>query len=1122
MSVDAGSAVAYLELDYSKYSNGLVKAGELLSLFSNNTLESGLRVQALGGAITGVGQMLNKGLTVPLVGVGAGALTVAANFEEGMSKVQALSGSTASEMELLGEKAKEAGSKTQYSASECADAFSYMSLAGWKANEMIDGLDGVLSLAASSGMQLAQASDIVTDTLSMFNMQVSESNYLADVFAYAQANSNTTVEQLSGALLNCGANANAMGYDIEQTSAMLMVMADQGLKGERAGTALSAVFRDMKNAVKDGNIELNGHKIAVADAEGKYRDMTDILSDVVNATEGLTDVERDMALSTIFGADSVKGMNLMLNAGTDAIKSYDSQLRNAEGSASKMADTMQNNLKGKITQLKSALEGAGIAIGENLIPALTTGVNKITDMVSAFNKLDPATQKTIVSVGATVAAIGPLMMVGGKLVTGIGKTISLVSSVTSLAGSGLVASLGAVAGPLAAVGAGFYTWHEATDAANQSIAVSREEMSFMERMMADLTGMTTYSKDELIEMGLVYKDFNENISTDFQNCVKDMTLDVHDFGLTLAEINVDKVITDEEANNLTTRVNGALESCISAIDTKSSELQDGFSKAFSVDSVIDENETALLEYWNSRGTKEKEEAQKLQSEINNIINTARVEGRELRPEEISAIQNYYAQIKQIELECQASNQYEIEYATQEFQNRVSTMDAESAQQLLGQRFEQYQEQQLATKTNYDTLIAMAQENYEILSEEDKIRVDDTIARLEAAKAEELRVNQEKYDANVDYAIQNNEELANIFNRYNGEKIDRIDLANYQEYEQMRNHYEGIAEITESGYKRVHDTATGTWKDVYVSIDATTGQLKGVYDLNTQNVAAMTKSDESALRDEVAAWNETKAGVLSNCLIMGDAYIDTEGTITDSNNKVIGSLEKVVDANGNLVDAILDTNKTPLDIGDNTEEVIKNLRNTQQEIKNTDGKKAKIIVTDDGTVATVQNKINNIKGTTVTVSAVMQGRVGQHTRGGTWTYATGTENAMPGIASVAEYGAELIVGAGGRMTLATDRQFVNMEGGETVYNARQTQEILSSMDNRNSEQKISKSDVIEAAKLIVSSIKGLDSNIENAIKETGNTTIVGDLGSPIDIDRIPMRELTEEISNYIALNCRGYR
>lgn len=1106
MSINAGSAVAYLELDYSKYSTGLMTARQQLSTFTDNTQEAGTRIQALGGAITGVGATLTTGLTVPLVGVGAGALTVAANFEEGMSKVQALSGSTASEMELLGEKAKEAGSKTQYSASECADAFSYMSLAGWKANEMIDGLDGVLSLAASSGMQLAQASDIVTDTLSMFNMQVSESNYLADVFAYAQANSNTTVEQLSGALLNCGANANAMGYDIEQTSAMLMVMADQGLKGERAGTALSAVFRDMKNAVKDGNIELNGHKIAVADAEGKYRDMTDILSDVVNATEGLTDVERDMALSTIFGADSVKGMNLMLNAGTDAIKSYDSQLRNAEGSASKMADTMQNNLKGKITQLKSALEGAGIAIGENLIPALTTGVNKITDMVSAFNKLDPATQKTIVSVGATVAAIGPLMMIGGKLVTGIGKTISLVSTVTSLAGGGLVASLGAVALPLATVGAGFYAWHEATDAANQSIAVSREEMSFMERMMADLTGMTTYSKDELIEMGLVYKDFNENISTDFQNSVKDMTLDVHDFGLTLAEINVDKVITDEEVNNLTTRVNGALESCISAIDTKSSELQDGFSKAFSVDSVIDENETALLEYWNSRGTKEKEEAQKLQNEINNIINTARAEGRELRPEEISAIQNYYAQIKQIELECQASNQYEIEYATQEFQNRISTMDAESAQQLLSQRFEQYQEQQLATKTNYDTLIAMAQENYEILSEEDKIRVDDTIARLEAAKAEELRVNQEKYDANVDYAIQNNEELANIFNRYNGEKIDRIDLANYQEYEQMRNHYEGIAEVTESGYKRVYDTATGTWKDVYVSIDATTGQLKGVYDLNTQNVAAMSKEDEAVLRDEVAAWSETAAGVLSNCLIMGDAYIDAQGNISNASGEIIGKLDEVVDANGNVVEAILDVNGNPINIGDNTDEVIRKLKNTREEVKSTDGKKANIIVTDNGTASAVQRNIDNIQSYKQVIVGVQYTSSGKPYYNGSTMYATGTDNAMTGLATVAEYGPELIVSRSGIATLATGRQLVNMEGGETVYNARQTQEILKGMQSKQLSNE-SSSDLLRTM------IVKLD-EVKKAIDSKELNNVINNNYGGVEVNGVTdVREIIEEISEY---------
>ena len=1106
MSVDAGSAVAYLELDYSKYSAGLLTAKQQLSTFTDNTQEAGTRVQALGGIVTGVGSTLTTGLTVPLVTAGAASLTVAANFEEGMSKVQAISGATAGDMEQLSAKAKELGANTKFSATEASEAFSYMAMAGWKTTDMLNGIDGIMNLAAASGENLALVSDICTDAMTAFGLSADQSARFADVLAAASSNANTNVAMLGESFKYVAPVAGAMGYSVEDTAVALGLMANSGIKASQAGTSLRQILLGLQGGVELATKSTDKWRIEVENSDGSMRNLNDVVVDLRAAFADMTDAQKASNAEAIAGKIGMSGLLAIVNAAETDFNKLTGAIDKSNGVAKKMADTMQNNLKGKVTQLKSALEGAGIAIGENLIPALTTGVNKITDMVSAFNKLDPATQKTIVSVGATVAAIGPLMMIGGKLVTGIGKTISLVSTVTSLAGGGLVASLGAVALPLAAVGAGFYAWHEATDAANQSIAVSREEMSFMERMMADLTGMTTYSKDELIEMGLVYKDFNENISTDFQNSVKDMTLDVHDFGLTLAEINVDKVITDEEVNNLTTRVNGALESCISAIDTKSSELQDGFSKAFSVDSVIDENETALLEYWNSRGTKEKEEAQKLQNEINNIINTARAEGRELRPEEISAIQNYYAQIKQIELECQASNQYEIEYATQEFQNRISTMDAESAQQLLSQRFEQYQEQQLATKTNYDTLIAMAQENYEILSEEDKIRVDDTIARLEAAKAEELRVNQEKYDANVDYAIQNNEELANIFNRYNGEKIDRIDLANYQEYEQMRNHYEGIAEITESGYKRVYDTATGTWKDVYVSIDATTGQLKGVYDLNTQNVAAMTKSDESELRDEVAAWNETAAGVLSNCLIMGDAYIDTEGTITDSNNKVIGSLEKVVDANGNLVDAILDTNKTPLDIGDNTEEVIKNLRNTQQEIKNTDGKKAKIIVTDDGTVATVQNKINNIQGTTVTVSAVMQGRVGQHTRGGTWTYATGTENAMPGIASVAEYGAELIVGAGGRMALATDRQFVNMEGGETVYNARQTQEILKGMQSKQLSNE-SSSDLLRTM------IVKLD-EVKKAIDSKELNNVINNNYGGVEVNGVTdVREIIEEISEY---------
>ena len=977
-------------------------------------------------------------------------------------------------------------------------------MAGWKTADMLNGIDGIMNLAAASGEDLALVSDICTDAMTAFGLSADQSARFADVLAAASSNANTNVAMLGESFKYVAPVAGAMGYSVEDTAVALGLMANSGIKASQAGTSLRQILLGLQGGVELATKSTDKWRIEVENSDGSMRNLNDVVVDLRAAFGDMTDAQKASNAEAIAGKIGMSGLLSIVNASEGDFNKLTGAIDNSTGVAKKMADTMQNNLKGKITQFKSALEGAGIAIGENLIPALTKGVTKITDMVSAFNNLPPATQKTIVSVGATVAAIGPLMMIGGKLITGIGKTISLVSSLTSLAGSGLVASLGAVAGPLAVVGTGFYAWHEAIDAGNQSIIVSREEMSLMERVMGDLTGVTSYSRTELEEMGLVYKDFNENISKDFQQSVKDMTTDVHDFSLNLNEISLDEVITDIEANELSERVSGALESCIKAIDEKNAELQSGLSNAFNTDGVIDEAEASLLEYWSTRGTKEREEAQKLQDEINTIINNARAEGRALQPQEEEAIRNYYAQIKQLELEALASNQYEIEYATQEFQNRISTMDAESAQELLGQRFEQYQEQQLATRTNYDTLIAMAQENYSNLSEEEKLQVDATVARLEAARDEELRIAKEKYDANVDYAIECNEELADVYNRYTGELLKKKDIDNYTEYELMRKHYEGIEQITESGYKRVYDTATGTWKDLYVSVDSTTGQLKGVYDLNTQNVAAMTRDDESELRDEVAAWNETAAGVLSNCLIMGDAYIDAQGNISNSSGEIIGKLGEVVDANGEVVDAILDVNGNPIRIGDNTDEVIRRLKNTREEVKSTDGKKANINVTDNGTANQVKNNIANIPS----YKQVTVGVVGGKWNGSTM-YATGTDNAMPGIASVAEYGPELIIGRTGEVSLATGRQLMSFEGGETVYNARQTQEILSSMENRNSFGDDSK-ELLRTMIVKLDEVKKVIDNKEfNKITENK----YGDINIEAEQD---IRTIIEEISDYTEI------
>ena len=254
-------------------------------------------------------------------------LQLGQDFGAAMSEVGALSGASGEQLEQLEATARQYGATTVFSATQAAEALKYMSLAGWDANQSTAALPGVLNLAAASGMELGAASDMVTDYLSAFSMEAGEATYMADLLAYAQANSNTSAEQLGGAYKNCAANLNAAGQDIETVTSMLEAMANQGLKGEKAGTAMSAIMRDITKGMKDGAIQIGDTSIAVQDAQGNYRDLTAILQDVEAATDGMGSAERAAALSSTFTADSTKGLNLLLNEGMDNIAGYEDALR---------------------------------------------------------------------------------------------------------------------------------------------------------------------------------------------------------------------------------------------------------------------------------------------------------------------------------------------------------------------------------------------------------------------------------------------------------------------------------------------------------------------------------------------------------------------------------------------------------------------------------------------------------------------------------------------------------------------------------------------------------------------------------------------------------------------------
>lgn len=348
------------------------------------------------------------------------------NFTSTMSEVSAISGATGEDFEKLEACAREYGATTVFSASNAAEALKYMSLAGWDADQSTSALGGVLNLAAASGMELGAASDMVTDYLSAFAMEAGDAAYFTDLLSYAQSHSNTTAEALGEAYKNCAANLNAAGQDVETVTSLLEGMANQGYKGSEAGTAMAAIMRDITNGMKDGAIKIGETSVAVMDAQGNFRDLTDILTEVEAATNGMGDAERAVALSSTFTADSTKGLNLILNEGMDNIAGYEEELRGASGSAEEMANIMNDNLSGDVAAMNSAFEELGLKIYDALESKLRAGVQFITNgVIPAIEWLGghiPEVTIAVSGLGAVIAAMNwgtissKIAMVKGALV----------------------------------------------------------------------------------------------------------------------------------------------------------------------------------------------------------------------------------------------------------------------------------------------------------------------------------------------------------------------------------------------------------------------------------------------------------------------------------------------------------------------------------------------------------------------------------------------------------------------------------------------------------------------------------------------------------------------------------
>ena len=482
----------------------------------------GETLQSAGDKISGVGQKLLP-VTAGVTALGTIAVKTGADFDSAMSKVAAVSGATGSEMDALREKAREMGSKTKFSASEAAEAMNYMAMAGWKTNDMLSGIEGIMNLAAASGEDLASTSDIVTDALTAFGLSASDSGHFADILAAASSNANTNVSMMGETFKYAAPVLGSLGYSAEDSAIAIGLMANAGIKSSQAGTALRSAITNLAKPTGTVASAMEQYGISLTDSSGKMYSLRELMEQLRQKLGGLSEAEQAQAAASLFGKEAMSGMLAIINGSpadfeklSNAIDTCSDTVDGYNGTTEKMAAVMQDNLAGQVTILKSQLEELAISFSDILMPTIRSIVSRIQELVDKLNQLDPQTKETIAKIALVTAALGPMLVVLGKTISSVGTVFSAVSKLPALF-SAVQGGIGAITGALgvslgsllaiiaavaALVAAFVHLWKTNDEFKSNIIAI-------WEQIKSTFTGLTQGITDRLNALGFDFESFTD-------------------------------------------------------------------------------------------------------------------------------------------------------------------------------------------------------------------------------------------------------------------------------------------------------------------------------------------------------------------------------------------------------------------------------------------------------------------------------------------------------------------------------------------------------------------------------------------------------------------------------------
>jgi len=707
-----------------------------------------------------IGKKGLKGLTVAtgtaiagLTALGGYAVKVGSDFESGMSKVQAISGATGEEIDKLTEKAKEMGAKTKFSASESAEAFQYMAMAGWKTEDMLNGIEGIMNLAAASGEELASVSDIVTDALTAFGLQAKDSAHFADVLARASSNSNTNVGLMGETFKYVAPLAGSMKYSVEDTAVAIGLMANAGIKGSQAGTALRSMLTRLVKPPKEAAVALDKLNVSAKNSDGTMKPLSQTMQELRKKFANLSESQKASYAASIAGQEAMSGMLAIVNASDDDFNKLTKAINNSEGATKEMADTMNNNLKGATTIMQSNMESLGLAIYEKFKGPATKGIKSVTEALEKLTK-DTSNGKLSKSLDKIASSFGKLIEKGAnlmskvlpKLIDGLawildnGKTIAkVVGTIT-----GAIAIFKTTAN-ISKVVQGFQKAQVtlslfALQAKGTTIAQGVLNGAFTkgETAVALLTGKISIAT-------VAQKLWNMAMAT---NPVGVVTLAIAGLVAGLGTLAY-KLYEDEKKTRETFENMGKSASdFISGISTAKSHLEDFNSELF----VSSEEQQKL-----------QEEMNKVQQGITKICKTASDERRDYTQQEIKQLDEYFQKLREL-------NEREIQIQ-QSIADAITQQAVTNAQTFQGSLEGYKQQSQEWLKT----------------AEEQKTK---TIDLINKQSIEEVAALNQRYKTEEE---RQSEAYQNEYNKIMEQKQSKIDVANQEIAEINKAYADGYLE-----------------------------------------------------------------------------------------------------------------------------------------------------------------------------------------------------------------------------------------------------------------------------------------------------------------------------------------